>query len=229
MSGPARYASPPCMAAEIDPAYADPPAVARPAAPEPPQDRPAAAAARAAPGAAEGGARARARPAAPGPGEGAVARLACALVQPILSRVVRRIAARHPSLFARLGAHQRTDFLIDPVELPFALHLRPDPKALVFRAVPRDAAPAAGATIRGRFLLLLELVDAEEDGDAAFFARDLDVSGDTEAVVRLRNALDDMDGSLAAETAAMFGPPGRAILARLRRAYPGDIEGKDGA
>lgn len=161
------------------------------------------------------------------PGEGAVARLACLALQPILTRVVRRIATRHPSLFARLGPHQTTDFLIDPVELPFALHLRPDPQALVFRAVPRDAAPRAGATIRGRFLLLLELVDAEEDGDAAFFSRDLEVTGDTEAVVRLRNALDDMDGSLAEETAAMFGPPGRAILARLRRAYSSTTTGQE--
>lgn len=156
------------------------------------------------------------------PGSGAVARLACRVVQPILSRVVRRIAARHPSLFARLGPHQTTDFLIDPVDLPFALHLRPDPDALLFRAVPRDAAPRAGAVIRGRFMLLLELVDSEEDGDAAFFSRDLEVTGDTEAVVRLRNALDDMDGSLAEETAAMFGPPGRAILARLRRRFASD-------
>jgi predicted lipid carrier protein YhbT len=159
-------------------------------------------------------------------GKRAMARLACLAVQPILFRIVRRIAERHPSLFARLGAHQATDFLIDPVELPFALHLRPDPQALVFRAVPRDAGPRAGATIRGRFLLLLELVDAAEDGDAAFFSRDLEVTGDTEAVVRLRNALDDMDGSLAEETAAMFGSPGRAILARLRRAYLTDTKGQ---
>ena len=96
--------------------------------------------------------------------------------------------------------------------------------SLVFRAVPRDAAPQAGATIRGRFMLLLELIDAEQDGDAAFFSRDLEVSGDTEAVVRLRNALDDMDGSLAEETSAMFGPAGRAVLARLRRAYPDAIK-----
>ncbi len=37
--------------------------------------------------------------------------------------------------------------------------------------------------------------------------------------MRLRNALDDVDGSIAEETAAMFGPPGRAILAQLRRRY----------
>ncbi|MFB9149900.1 ubiquinone anaerobic biosynthesis accessory factor UbiT [Roseovarius ramblicola] len=163
------------------------------------------------------------------PGSGVVARLACGVVQPLLSRAVRRIAARHPSLFARLGPHQGTDFLIDPTDMPFALHLRPDPQALVFRAVPRDAAPQAGAVIRGRFLLLLELMDSEEDGDAAFFSRDLEVTGDTEAVVRLRNALDDVDGSIAAETAAMFGPPGRAILARLRRAYSNDTNAQEGA
>lgn len=161
------------------------------------------------------------------PGEGVVARLSCIAVQPLLTRIVRRIAARHPSLFDRLGPHQATDFLIDPQELPFALHLRPDPQALLLRAIPRDAAPVAGAVIRGRFLLLLELIDAEQDGDAAFFSRDLEVSGETEAVVRLRNALDDMDGSLAEETAAMFGPPGRAILTRLRRTYLGETETRE--
>ncbi|SHE94057.1 Predicted lipid carrier protein YhbT, contains SCP2 domain [Ruegeria intermedia] len=153
------------------------------------------------------------------PARPVLARLSCLIVQPVLTRVVRRIAAQHPTLFERLGPHQGTDFVIDPVDLPFALHLRPDPRALVFRAVPRDAVPPAGATIRGTFLLLLELIDSEEDGDAAFFARDLEVTGDTEAVVRLRNALDDVDGSIAEDAAAMFGPPGRAILARLRRAY----------
>jgi predicted lipid carrier protein YhbT len=161
------------------------------------------------------------------PGQGMIERLACTMVQPILSRVVRRVAERHPTLFARLGPHQATDFLIDPVEMPFALHLRPDPDALVLRAVPRDALPVAGAVIRGRFMLLLELVDSEEDGDAAFFSRDLEVTGDTEAVVRLRNALDDMDGSIVEDTAEMFGPPGRAILARLRRSYSPDTKGHD--
>ncbi|HHX90432.1 MAG TPA: sterol-binding protein [Paracoccus sp.] len=164
-------------------------------------------------------------PQAPLPGAGLVSRLACAVVQPVLGRVVRRIAARHTSLFARLGPYQSADYLIDPVDLPFALHLRPDPQALLFRAVPRDSAPQATAVIRGRFMLLLELVDSEEDGDAAFFSRDLEVTGDTEAVVRLRNALDDVEGSIAEETAEMFGPPGRAILARLRRAYRAVEEG----
>ena len=149
----------------------------------------------------------------------ALARLACALVQPVLSRAVRRVAREHPGVFDRLGGHRRTDYVIDARELPFALHLRPDPDALRLRAVPRAEAPRGGAMIRGRFLLLLKLVDSGGDGDAAFFSRDLEVTGDTEAVVRLRHALDDMDGSIAEETAALFGPPGLAVLARLRRRY----------
>lgn len=159
------------------------------------------------------------------PKSGAVARIACLAVQPLLNRTVRKIAAKHSSLFARLGPHRGTDYLIDPVELPFALHLRPDPDALIFRAVPRDALPPVKATIRGGFMLLLQLMDADEDGDAAFFSRGLTIAGDTEAVVRLRNALDDADGSIAEDAAALFGLPGRAILHRLRRSYHSERTG----
>jgi len=61
-------------------------------------------------------------------------------------------------------------------------------------------------------------IDADLDGDALFFSRALVIEGNTEAVVSLRNALDDIDGSVAERVAAMFGPPGRATLAMLRRA-----------
>lgn len=161
----------------------------------------------------------------PPPKSGALIWLSCRAIQPLLNRTVRKIAAKHATLFDRLGPHRRTDYLIDPVELPFALHLRPDPDALIFRAVPRDRLPPVRATIRGRFMLLLQLMDADEDGDAAFFSRGLTITGDTEAVVRLRNALDDVDGSVAEDAAALFGPPGRAILHRLRRSYSSELTG----
>jgi O2-independent ubiquinone biosynthesis accessory factor UbiT len=140
----------------------------------------------------------------------------CAMVQPLLNRTVRRIAQRHPEMFDRIAPYQTSNFVIVPQELPFALLLRPDPAAPTLRAVPRDALPEHEARIEGRFKLLLELVDGESDGDAAFFSRDLTISGNTEAVVSLRNALDDMDGSVAQETADLFGPPGRMILSMLR-------------
>jgi len=157
----------------------------------------------------------------PFPGAGVLSHVGCRLIQPVLDRIVRNVARKHPALFARLGEHQRTAYLIDPVELPFALLLRPDPQNLSLRAVPRDATPEAGAIVRGKFLLLLKLIDAGEDGDSAFFSRDLDISGNTEAVVRLRNALDDLDGSIAGDCADMFGAPGRMILGQLRKTYGG--------
>jgi len=141
-----------------------------------------------------------------------------AVLQPLLDKVVRRIGSANPDMFDRLGPHRHAYFLIDPVNLPFALVLHPDPEELSFRACQRKSAPVCTARISGKFLHLLRLVDGDQDGDALFFSRDLDISGNTEAVVCLRNALDDVDGSIAQMVADMFGPPGRAILRALRRA-----------
>lgn len=140
------------------------------------------------------------------------------VLQPLLGRIVRGVAARHPTLFDRLGPHRKARFVIDPRGLPFVLLLVPDPEAPLLRAVARGREPQGDARIAGRFLNLLGLVDGAEDGDALFFSRDLEIGGNTEAVVCLRNALDDVEGSIAGDVAAMFGPPGRAVLDLLRRA-----------
>ena len=147
------------------------------------------------------------------------------LVDPLLHRTVTRLAQKHRSIFARLGPHIHTDFIIDPLDLPFALHLKPDPDRPLLKAVSRGALPRHDALIRGRFRTLFDLIDAGEDGDAAFFSRDLLIEGDTDAVVTLRNALDDVDGSIAADTAALFGPPGRLALSVLRRGAAAPVKG----
>lgn len=140
------------------------------------------------------------------------------VLQPILNRIVNRIGAQHREVFARLGPHTKTSFLIDPTDLPFALHLMPDPEALKFRAVSRTNPPAHGAGVAGTFLTLLRLMDSDVDGDALFFSGDLTISGNTEAVVSLRNALDDVEGSIAGDVADMFGPVGRFALKKCRDA-----------
>ena len=140
------------------------------------------------------------------------------VIQPVLRRIVKRIATDNPDMFGRLGPHYKAHFVIDPVNLPFVLVLHPDPDDLLLVARQRNNIPPHDANISGNFLDLLMLVDGELDGDALFFARDLTITGNTEAVVCLRNALDDIDGSIAEKVADMFGPPGRAALAALRRA-----------
>ena len=139
------------------------------------------------------------------------------LLQPLLAHVVKKIAAQYPEILERLGPHQRSTYVIDAGGLPFALVLRPEPENLTFRAVSRDDLPAHDARIAGKFFDLLRLVDCGEDGDAMFFSRTLDISGDVDAVVTLRNALDNVDGSIAESVAGMFGPPGRFALDALRR------------
>ena len=139
-------------------------------------------------------------------------------LQPLLRRIVKRIAADNPDMFGRLGPHYSARFVIDPVNLPFVLVLRPDPENLMLVACQRNRIPLHDAKISGSFLDLLMLVDGDLDGDALFFARNLAITGNTEAVVCLRNALDDIDDSIAENVADMFGPPGRAALAALRRA-----------
>jgi len=139
------------------------------------------------------------------------------IMRPLLQRMVRRIARQRPELFARIGVHTKKLFLIDPLNLPFVFLLQPDAVRPRLRAVRRDDPVAADARIAGTFLTLLDMVDGRLDGDALFFSRDLVVEGDTEAVVCLRNALDDLDGSIADDIAACFGLPGCAALAVLRQ------------
>jgi predicted lipid carrier protein YhbT len=135
----------------------------------------------------------------------------------VLSRLVRAIKDNRPEIFNRLEGHHHKWFLIDPVNLPFALCLRPDPIHPVLKACRRHSIPKSDGRISGSFLTLLGMIDGRYDGDALFFTRDLCVEGDTEAVVCLRNALDDVDGSIADDVAAFFGVPGRRFLKIARK------------
>ncbi len=139
------------------------------------------------------------------------------LLQPLLRRIVTRTARRRPALFARLGAHKDKRFLIDPLNMPFVFILCPDPDRPRLRAYRRTHNKPYDARIAGTFLTLLTMLDGRLDGDALFFTRDLTVEGDTEAIVVLRNALDDLDGSIADDIAESFGSTGRLALKALRR------------
>ena len=142
-----------------------------------------------------------------------------AMIQPILGHIASHVARDRPELFARLGVHARKRFLIDPVDLPFVLILSPDNNRPQLRAYRRYENPAHDAAIAGKFFNLLDMIDGSQDGDALFFTRDLRVSGDTEAVVALRNALDDFEGSALDSVVGSFGPlakPAALAVSALR-------------
>lgn len=129
-----------------------------------------------------------------------------AIIQPILGHIASHVARDHPELFARLGVHARKRFMVDPIDLPFVLILSPDNNRPTLRAYRRYEKPVHDAGIAGKFFNLLDMIDGSQDGDALFFTRDLRVSGDTEAVVALRNALDDFEGSALESVIGSFGP-----------------------
>lgn len=134
-------------------------------------------------------------------------------LQPLLGHIVTTIAKRHPELIARLGDNCKKSFLIDPNNLPFFLLLQPDPDRPQLKAYNRSQDIEHDVHISGRLLTLLQMIDGKSDSDALFFNRDLLVTGDTEAVVALRNALDNLDATLADDVAACFGPLSRPVRA----------------
>lgn len=136
--------------------------------------------------------------------------------QPFLQKILQLIIKHHPHVFDRIGSGGRKIIAIQPTNLPFALLLRPDPANPSLRAVRNLSNATYDASISGSLLNLIKMVDGQLDGDALFFSRDLEIRGDTEAIVCLRNALDNMDHSLAEELARMFGKTGHIGLSLIR-------------
>ncbi|WP_188825336.1 ubiquinone anaerobic biosynthesis accessory factor UbiT [Brucella endophytica] len=132
-----------------------------------------------------------------------------------LQRLVASVGRRKPGLFARLGAQGKKTFLIDPTDLPFVFRLIPARDTPRIEARRRYQCGEWEARIAGNLSALLGMLHGAADGDALFFSRDIVIEGDTEAVLALRNALDDAELDLAAEMAAMLG--GSRIIERATR------------
>lgn len=112
---------------------------------------------------------------------------------PLLTLSLRSFARRRPELFERLGAYRSARYLIDPTDLPFAFSIVPDGASATVRVVSEDGSPAADVVVRGPIMMLLGLLDGTFDADALFFHRTISINGRTEAVVALRNAIENAE------------------------------------
>jgi predicted lipid carrier protein YhbT len=126
----------------------------------------------------------------------------------LLTVSIRALARRQPRLFDRLGEHRSATFFIDPTDLAFAFTVVPDGEKTIVRVVAAAATATADVVIRGPLLMLLGLLDGSLDGDALFFHRIISVSGRTEAVVALRNAIEEAE-LLPADLLGLRGALGR--------------------
>ncbi len=110
-----------------------------------------------------------------------------------LTRSLRDLARRKPQLFERLGEHRRTSFFIDPTDLGYAFLIVPDGAAAEVKMKSKKARGASDVIVRGPLLSLLGLLDGTFDGDALFFSRSISISGKVDALLALRNAIEDAD------------------------------------
>ena len=114
------------------------------------------------------------------------------------------ILARHPTLFDRLGEYASRRYLFTPTDLPLAFTIVPADKSI---RVQRPGPDAKGdAAISGPIVTLLALAEGRVDGDALFFSRDIVITGDTAAVVTLRNLLERDAVDVFATATGLFGP-----------------------
>ncbi len=139
--------------------------------------------------------------------------------QTILHAGVHAAARRHPEFFSRLEKYQNTMFLLDPLDLSFAISLRLQPQELFLQVQRRPVTTSYDARIAGTLLQLLRLLDGQMDGDALFFSRDITIEGNTAAVVVLRHALDNLDGNLLEEMTRFLGPFAQLANSVLNRLY----------
>jgi predicted lipid carrier protein YhbT len=111
----------------------------------------------------------------------------------VLTRAVRDLARRQPGMFERLGEHRRSLYFIDPTDLAFAFLILPDGAAGEVKVVGKEDSQASDVIVRGPLLSLLGLLDGTLDGDALFFNRGLSIAGKTDALLAMRNAIEDAE------------------------------------
>ena len=140
------------------------------------------------------------------------------MVDFLMLGLARNVCERHAELIDRLGPHRKATIFIDPTDLPIGFRIcptQPDTLATVTRPCrdwhARIAAPLAA---------LLAMIHGELDGDALFFARTILIEGDTEAVLALRNALDNSEIDLSVEIAALCGPLRPLVAFGMRLGLP---------
>lgn len=143
---------------------------------------------------------------------------------PIIRRVTEQafgvVLRQHPGLFDRLGPHARKSYRFTPDDLDLSFLVLPQhPRMIVSRKA--DAGPA-DAAVSGPMLILLALLEGRIDADALFFARQLSITGDMEAMLALRNALDDNGFDLPRDIAGRAGPLSEPLI-RLAEWYRGRV------
>ncbi|MBB3975639.1 putative lipid carrier protein YhbT [Rhizobium azooxidifex] len=147
------------------------------------------------------------------------------LIERAARTIFSSVLRAHPDLFERLGEYRQTRYLFCPLDLPLNFLVVPASKTVhVSRKTQR---PVSDACIEGPLVLLLGLLEGRCDADALFFSRELSVTGDMEAMLALRNALDDSAIDLPGEIGSLAGPLAPLVAGAARYVRKRALEGRD--
>jgi len=141
----------------------------------------------------------------------------------IARRLMSNAMAARPSFTARLGEYSGRTFAIDPVDCPFVFLIKPEGGRTDMKVVRRTVGQTYDAHIAAPLVVLIGMVDGTYDGDALFFSRDLSIEGDTEAVLALRNAIENAEldpSTVLGLPKSLQGPVNRGtrmLFVQLRR------------
>lgn len=140
-----------------------------------------------------------------------------------IRHLINRSLAARPSFQARLAEYAGRRFAIDPTDCPFTFYITAAGGKAGVEILPEGEDVHFDARIRAPLIVLMGMVDGTYDGDALFFSRDLTIEGDTEAVLALRNAMEDAEftpGEVIGVPEKLRGPFDRAAqvgFAEVRR------------
>lgn len=126
------------------------------------------------------------------------------VIERVCRLMFRRIGLAHPGLFERLGEHKAKRFAFLPTDLPLAFIVEPASDTIFVSRKATDV--IADAVTEAPLFMLLALMEGRCDADALFFSRDLSVTGDMEAMLAMRNALDASSIDLSKDLARLAGP-----------------------
>jgi O2-independent ubiquinone biosynthesis accessory factor UbiT len=148
----------------------------------------------------------------------AIRRTPLFLIQHVTTIMFRHLLFRHPRLFERLGEYRAKRFAFVPTDLPLAFSVHPATRSITAsRELPGDGVDSC---VKGPLFGLLALLEGRCDADALFFSRDLAVVGDMEAMLAMRNALDDTSIDLPTDLSDLTGPLSpfvRSLLVQQRQ------------
>lgn len=146
------------------------------------------------------------------------------VIERVCRLMFRRIGLAHPGLFERLSEHKAKRFAFLPTDVPLAFIVEPASDTIFVSRKTTDV--IADAVTEAPLFMLLALMEGRCDADALFFSRDLSVSGDMEAMLAMRNALDASNIDLSRDLSRLAGPfaplAGRVIGEIRNRALRGE-------